>query len=429
VVWATGSVRPVDLTVGGVSHIPEKLGHSMNRLKQEVAAGRQVMLAIPEQNAADVPAALRDELSALGIELFELARVDRLFDAMAVKPPEARPKMSATTAPMQQAKVSAIVRRRYVWASAVLLSVAGAVAYLMTRSLPIDEKAQSPPSPVIRSEARMLVPELVPFISDDDRARLRDVYMGAPDYKALAIGPVNVSFVTGQPDKATAEAAALNVCQQIADRQRDRVALPHVDCELYAVGNEVVSNRGYPPMPVPPWLVRDPTIESSFELSRVPLLTQRRRPFVKPFQDWRKPRALAMSATGRYGSATGKTTEEAIRRALEWCGHNSGVACILLAIDDVFVLPIPSLMKVVGLVQSGPLDVIAPELRDDVARRLHNSTSGWNAVAVGASGRAGLKLGAGSEQAAIDGALEACGNQDRECRVIVLGPFLVARLP
>ena len=86
-------------------------------------------------------------------------------------------------------------------------------------------------------------------------------------------------------------------------------------------------------------------------------------------------------------------------------------------------------MKIVGLVQSGPLDVIAPELRDDVARRLHNSTSGWNAVAVGGSGRAGLKLGAGSEQAAIDGALEACGKQDRGCRVIVLGPFLVARLP
>jgi hypothetical protein len=130
--------------------------------------------------------------------------------------------------------------------------------------------------------------------------------------------------------------------------------MPSPHCELYATGNEVVS-RGYPPTPVPPWLVRDPTIEVPFELSRVPLLTEHRRPVIKTFQDWRKPRALAMSATGRYGGAGGKTTEEAIRRALEWCGHNSGVACIILAIDDVFVIRIPSSMKVVGLVRSGPL--------------------------------------------------------------------------
>jgi hypothetical protein len=86
-------------------------------------------------------------------------------------------------------------------------------------------------------------------------------------------------------------------------------------------------------------------------------------------------------------------------------------------------------MKVVGLVQSGPIEVIAPELRKEVARRLRNSRSGWNAVAVGASGGVGMKLGAGSEQAAINDALEACSRQDRDCRVIVLGPFLVAALP
>src|ERR1700756_1343931 len=32
VLWATGSVRPVDLTVGGVSHVPEKLENSLARL-------------------------------------------------------------------------------------------------------------------------------------------------------------------------------------------------------------------------------------------------------------------------------------------------------------------------------------------------------------------------------------------------------------
>src|SRR5580692_9768984 len=54
VVWATGTVRPVDLTVGGVSHVPDKLANSIDRLKQEAAAGRKVWMAIPAENSAAV---------------------------------------------------------------------------------------------------------------------------------------------------------------------------------------------------------------------------------------------------------------------------------------------------------------------------------------------------------------------------------------
>src|ERR1700749_4008449 len=46
VLWATGSVRPVDLTVGGVSHVPEKLAASLDRIKQECDAKRPVLLGI-----------------------------------------------------------------------------------------------------------------------------------------------------------------------------------------------------------------------------------------------------------------------------------------------------------------------------------------------------------------------------------------------
>src|SRR5215470_11092651 len=35
VVWATGSVRPVDLTVGSVRHVREKISSSIERLKHE----------------------------------------------------------------------------------------------------------------------------------------------------------------------------------------------------------------------------------------------------------------------------------------------------------------------------------------------------------------------------------------------------------
>jgi hypothetical protein len=52
VIWATGSVRPVDLSVGSVGHIAEKMTHSVARLHLEAEAGRHVLMVLPAQNAA-----------------------------------------------------------------------------------------------------------------------------------------------------------------------------------------------------------------------------------------------------------------------------------------------------------------------------------------------------------------------------------------
>src|SRR6201994_3189297 len=90
VVWATGSVRPVDLTVGAVSHVPEKLANSLERLKQERAAGRRVLLALPAANAAEMPPALADELSAQGFESVALTPVQPLFDELAMQLPDSK---------------------------------------------------------------------------------------------------------------------------------------------------------------------------------------------------------------------------------------------------------------------------------------------------------------------------------------------------
>jgi len=68
--------------------------------------------------------------------------------------------------------------------------------------------------------------------------------------------------------------------------------------------------------------------------------------------------------------------------------------------------------------------VISPEARDDVARQLADA-SGWNAVAVGTAGRAGLGLKAATEQAAVNSALADCVKRDSDCHVIAIGPFSV----
>ncbi len=285
---------------------------------------------------------------------------------------------------------------------------------------PIPVLAPAHP-PARRTEP--LVPETVPFIPDRQRAAIRNAYMSAPDHKALAISIFQGAFSTDQKDDDTAAVAALESCQ----RATDATTKTGPRCELYAVGNTVVSGLGRLPMPPEPWLTRDPSIETPFDPDLVPLLNDGIRGNIqRNYRNGRSSKAIAISTLGQGGMfARQSSPEEATRRALELCASRAKVACIVLAVDDSFVVPIPTAMKVIGLFHAARNDTIAPDARDDVAHRLANATSGWNAVAVGAGGRPGLMLKASSEQQAIDGALGDCGRQDRGCRVIAIGPFAV----
>jgi hypothetical protein len=200
-----------------------------------------------------------------------------------------------------------------------------------------------------------------------------------------------------------------------------------VKCEIYAVGNTVVSARGRVPMPPEPWLVRDAAIETPFAAKDVPLIDDNVRGVVdKLYRPGRKPKALALGPQGIshfYGATA--NIDEAIRRSLEACGSRAGVACMIVAVDDVFVVPVPTTMKAVGFFRAIGNAAITADARQDVARRLGNA-NGWTAVAVGADGSPGLMLKAANEQSAIEGALADCSKKDRACRVIGLGPFAVA---
>jgi adenylate cyclase len=116
---------------------------------------------------------------------------------------------------------------------------------------------------------------------------------------------------------------------------------------------------------------------------------------------------------------------EAVRRSLQTCGAVIGAACLTVAVDDVFVVPLPSLMKVTGLFHPTSDSSILANARTDVTRQLGEASSGWNAVAVGVAGRPGLGLRASSEQAAINDALGRCAKADGDCHVIAIGPFTV----
>jgi class 3 adenylate cyclase len=277
---------------------------------------------------------------------------------------------------------------------------------------------RSPPGP----QQEKLALETIPFVSDRARATLASDYMPAAGHKALAISTGPIGWVTAQPSDEAAKGAALDLCQKRADS-----AQPPRKCEIYAVGDEVVSAHAPPPMPPQPWTTHDPSIEKPFAGKDVPLAHEPGKAVLdRNYAAARKAKAVAIGPGGQFAFYVGQDTpEEAARRALENCGFIAGVACLVVAMDDVFVVPVPTALKAVGLFHAAGNSPIVPDARSDVARRLGAATGGWNAVAVGASGRPGLGLKATSEQDAVNEALVDCARQDRDCHVIAIGPFLV----
>jgi adenylate cyclase len=284
----------------------------------------------------------------------------------------------------------------------------------------LEQKSSPPPA---KRQAEALVPEAVPFISDSDRTTIRSAYLSAQDHKALAISLTEIGFISGQKDDDTAKAAALESCRKTTVAR----GRPELRCELYALGNAVVYRGGRPPLPPEPWLVRNAPIERPFAAKDIPLVNDSYRAVIgKEYTDPGKyAKALAVSLRGYAFYRFQASPEEAMRRTLEACGGFGGIPCMIVAVNDSFVVPIPTTMKVVGFFHAGNNAVLAPEVRDDVVRRIGNATSGWNAVAVGSGGRSGLMVKATNEQDATDGALAECSKQDYNCRVIAIGPFLV----
>jgi adenylate cyclase len=280
-----------------------------------------------------------------------------------------------------------------------------------------------PPGPAALPFTEKLAAEAVPFVSERTRTALANDYVAAGDYKALALNIVGVNgFVIRQPSEEAAKAAAIEQCQKRADAQQN----PR-KCELYAVGNTIVYPHGKPPLPPLPWIRHDPTVEKPFVPSELPLVRDQGKARLETnYMPGKKSKAIAVGPGGTmFFSTANETVDDVARRNLESCGAIAGVPCMLMALDDVFVVPIPTTMKVTGFFRPSGNSVISPDARDDVARKLADASTGWNAVAVGQAGRPGLGLKAANEREAVNDALGQCVKRDSNCHVVAIGPFSV----
>jgi adenylate cyclase len=289
-------------------------------------------------------------------------------------------------------------------------------------SAPPPPAPPAPSPPPIASTEKFAAAN-VPFVSDRARTSLGSEYVPATDFKAFALNVGGFSaWVTAQPSEETAKAAAVEQCQKRAD-----AAQSPRKCELYAVGDTVVYVHGKPPLPPQPWIRPDAATELPFATKDIPLTRDFGKTRLENFYvPGRKTKAIAIGPANTYFFVTGvETVEEATRRSLESCGGIAGVACMIVALNENFVVPIPTTLKVTGFFKAAGNAMIAVNARDDVARQIADASAGWNAVAVGAAGRPGLGLKAASEQAAVNGALADCVKRDSDCHVVAIGPFSV----
>jgi hypothetical protein len=150
---------------------------------------------------------------------------------------------------------------------------------------------------------------------------------------------------------------------------------------------------GRPPLPPRPWIRHDATTEQPFVARNVPLTREVGKSRLEAtYEPARKHKAVALGPGGAlFFPIAIDSVDEAVRRALESCGGIAGVPCMIVALNDNFVVPIPTSLRPSGFFKAAGNTMIAADARDDVARRLAEAQSGWN------PSRSALSAGPGSD--------------------------------
>jgi hypothetical protein len=185
VVWATGVVRSVDLTVRAVSHLEEKLARSLDRLKSEAGAGRPVVVAVPSANAAELSADMRAALTAQGIEIVEIAQVQSLWDRLSLMPAQIAPGAHETPA---GEKISEAKQRSSWPLLAARLGLAGlAVAIALYLGWPSLWRAGS--SHDAQSALAATLAKAIPSEPSIHRLRIADDFLKSGINRAMVLAP------------------------------------------------------------------------------------------------------------------------------------------------------------------------------------------------------------------------------------------------
>ncbi|MBM3649177.1 MAG: adenylate/guanylate cyclase domain-containing protein [Alphaproteobacteria bacterium] len=276
------------------------------------------------------------------------------------------------------------------------------------------------------SVARIYSAEDVPFVPDWRRRRLEE-YAQAEDAKALAINVRGwFGMTTRRIDFATARREALQECKAAVEREV-RIPREFDHCMIYAVGNDVVWSFRPPVMPPPPYVPAaklSPPVK--LDPATVPLVAAAAHDNIaEHYMKSTRPRALVLGRGHFEWSSPSDTATDAIRRNLQICGHIRGRPCLVYAVEDQVIVRVPRTHRAVDIVT--PQDFIHLDSAQRAAIEHYLIADDWRAIAMASNGHIGIVSARASEAAAVADALAECARLGGiQCKVISVGPFLVA---
>ena len=327
--------------------------------------------------------------------------------------------------------------RQVAWASVVALvslATGAGIFFLTHQPAPARHGEQAavtavppaPSSPQIVAAAPVSRPfqaSEIPFVSQQ-RRRQFEAYGRAEGAKALAINARGVAaYVTRRINDETARKLAVDECNKAV--QRETGALRDADrCSTFAVGNEVVWTFRPPPTPAPPYRPAAQQVAPGLDLASAPLLTDRaRKELAETYAKADGSRALVVGRRRAEFWMPGDSDADAMRRALQVCGHGTGRLCVVLAVNGDLAVRPPQRYRIVEVFT--PQDMADAALQAAIERYL--IADDWRAVAVGRNGKVGIVSGRSSEAIAAGDALRDCVRAGgTECAVTAIGSFLVA---
>jgi adenylate cyclase len=285
--------------------------------------------------------------------------------------------------------------------------------------------APAPSPPESAPQPRLYSPNDVPFVPEF-RRRMLENYAQAEAAKAMAINARGiVATATRRIDAAVARRAALEECDRMV--QREIANMREFDrCMLYAVGNDVVWTYRMPPVPPFPYMpAKRPSPPILLDPATVPLIAEpARQNLSNRYMKAERKRALVLGRKHSEWWLFGPSEEDAVRRALQLCGHVTGRLCAVYAIEDQVVVRVPERNRILDILI--PSDVPNLDARQREAIEKYLVADDWRAIAAGRNGRIGVASGRASENAAIDDAMRECGRAGgTECAILAEGPFLV----
>jgi class 3 adenylate cyclase len=294
-------------------------------------------------------------------------------------------------------------------------------------AVPSTTAALPPPAAPVPSVApRPYVAAEVPFVPQWRERRLEE-YGRAEDAKAMAINVRGwFAIATRMLDMPDARRRALEECNALVEREVP-ISREFDPCMIYAVGNEVVWPFRPPPMPPAPYV---PSAKLSppvpFDAAKVPLIAERaRQNLVEHYMRTTRHRALVLGHGPTDWWSPSESDADAIRRNLQTCGQITGRPCFVYSVDDQVLVRVPEIHRVIGIFTPQAVSAVNATQQAGIEHYLVDND--WRAIAVADNGHLGIVSGKASEDDAAGAALAECrAAGGMECKLLAIGPFLVA---